>query len=44
MSDRSQELATMLRTLNFSHIAQSFKEIAVHAVRNGRWHATGHVR
>lgn len=40
MSDRSQELASMLRTLNLSRMAQTFEEVAVHAVRNGRSHET----
>ena len=30
----------MLRTLNLSRMAQSFEEVAVHAVRNGRSHET----
>ena len=40
MSDRYQELASMLRTLNLSRMAASFEEVAVHAVRNGRSHET----
>lgn len=38
MSDRYQELASMLRSLNLSRMASSFEEVAVHAVRNGRSH------
>ncbi len=38
MSDRYQELASMLRSLNLSRMAGSFEEVAVHAVRNGRSH------
>ena len=40
MSDRYQELATMLRALNLSRMAASFEDVAVHAVRNGRSHET----
>ncbi len=40
MSDRYQELASMLRTLNLSRMATSFEEVAVQAVRNGRSHET----
>ncbi len=38
MSDRYQELTSMLRSLNLSRMAGSFEEVAVHAVRNGRSH------
>ncbi len=40
MTDRYQELASMLRSLNLSRMAASFEEVAVHAVRNGRSHET----
>jgi DNA replication protein DnaC len=38
MSNRYQELAAMLRTLNLSRMAVSFEEVAVRAVREGRSH------
>src|SRR5215475_3726811 len=38
MTNRYQELAAMLRTLNLSRMATSFEEVAVRAVREGRSH------
>lgn len=40
MTNRHQELAAMLRSLNLSRMATSFEDVAVHAVRNGRSHET----
>jgi hypothetical protein len=38
MTNRYQELAAMLRTLNLSRMAATFEEVAVRAVREGRSH------
>ncbi len=38
MTDRYQELATMLRALNLSQMAATFEDVAVQAVRHGRTH------
>ena len=38
MTNRHQELTTLLRTLNLSQIAARFEDVAVRAVREGRSH------
>jgi DNA replication protein DnaC len=38
MSNRHQELTSLLRTLNLSQMAQRFEDVAVRAVREGRSH------